>query len=96
MSSPPILMKIDVQGAELDVLRGASRLLDTVRDILVECSLVELYSGQPLLDDTIVFARQLGVFGCLAFSSPSRGPDGAPLQCDVLLSRAESDRANDG
>ncbi len=43
--SHPILMKIDVQGAELDVLRGASGLLDAVREILVECSLVELYAG---------------------------------------------------
>ena len=95
--SPPVLMKIDVQGAELDVLRGASRFLDTVRDILVECSLVELYSGQPLLDDTIVFARQLG-FRVFGISSPSHGPDGAPLQCDVLFSRVpvRVDGANDG
>jgi FkbM family methyltransferase len=33
------LLKIDVQGAELDVLRGTSGLLRTVREMLIECSL---------------------------------------------------------
>ena len=90
--SHPILMKIDVQGAELDVLRGASGLLDAVRDILVECSLVELYAGQPLLDDTILFARDRG-FRVIGVSPPSRAPDGAPLQCDVLFSRVPAGRS---
>jgi FkbM family methyltransferase len=85
--SHPILMKIDVQGAELDVLRGALELLGAVRDILVECSLVELYAGQPLLDDTVLFAREQG-FRLIGLSAPSRASDGTPLQCDVLFSRA--------
>lgn len=93
--SHPILIKIDVQGAELDVLRGASGLLDAVREILVECSLVELYAGQPLLDDSVLFARDRG-FRVIGLSPPSRAPNGTPLQCDVLFSRAEADRANDG
>jgi FkbM family methyltransferase len=92
--SHPILMKIDVQGAELDVLRGASGLLDGVREILVECSLVELYVGQPLLDDMILFARECG-FRVIGVSPPSRAPDGTPLQCDVLFSRGRADRANE-
>jgi FkbM family methyltransferase len=94
-ASHPILMKIDVQGAELDVLHGASALLGAVRDILVECSLVELYAGQPLLDDTILFAREHG-FRLIGLSVPSRASDGTPLQCDVLFSRTGRDQAIDG
>ena len=93
--SHPILMKIDVQGAELDVLRGASGLLDAVRDILIECSLAELYAGQPLLDDAIHFARDRG-FRVIGVSPPSRAPDGTPLQLDVLFSRTGVDRATYG
>jgi FkbM family methyltransferase len=85
--SLPILMKIDVQGSELDVLHGASELLDAVREILVECSLVELYEGQALLDDTIRFAQGQG-FRVIGLSDAVRAPDGTPLQCDVLFSRA--------
>jgi FkbM family methyltransferase len=82
----PVLMKIDVQGAELDVIRGATGVLDGVHEMLVECSLAELYEGQALLDDVIIFAREQGfrVTGVLASSAKPNGP---PLQCDVLFSR---------
>jgi FkbM family methyltransferase len=83
----PALLKIDVQGAELDVLRGASGLLDQVHQMLVECSLLELYVGQALLDDVVVFARE-GGFRVISVSAPIRAPGGPPLQCDVLFSRA--------
>jgi FkbM family methyltransferase len=44
----PVLMKIDVQGYELEVLRGATRTLPGVRWVYVECSFEELYDDQPL------------------------------------------------
>ena len=44
----PALLKIDVQGYELEVLRGADDGLDRIDEILCECSFVELYSGQAL------------------------------------------------
>ena len=45
----PILLKIDVQGCELEVLRGAAPKLDRIDSVLCECSFVELYDGQPLI-----------------------------------------------
>jgi FkbM family methyltransferase len=87
----PVLLKIDVQGAELDVLRGAAGLLDAVQEMLVECSLVELYAGQALLDDTILFSRDRG-YRVTGVAPSSRGPDETPLQCDVLFSRMTSGR----
>jgi FkbM family methyltransferase len=88
---PPILLKIDVQGAELQVLRGASEILGDVDDALVECSWVELYDGQSLIDETVAFCRDHG-FRVVGLSAPSRGPDGTPLQSDVLFSRAGENR----
>lgn len=46
----PVLMKIDVQGAELEVLRGIASL-DHVDFIYVEVSYVELYENQALFAD---------------------------------------------
>jgi len=47
----PVLLKLDVQGYELEVLRGAEHLLDSIDTILVECSFDEFYEGQPLFDE---------------------------------------------
>lgn len=51
----PDLIKIDVQGYELEVLKGASDCLKSVQAILLEVSLVTLYQQNPLLYDVVNF-----------------------------------------
>ncbi len=46
----PLLLKIDVQGAELNVLKGIAHL-DEIDFIYVELSFVELYENQALFED---------------------------------------------
>ena len=84
--SRPTLLKIDVQGLELDVLRGAGERLDLIDEIFVECSFTELYEGQALADEVIAFLlarghRLVGVYG----TSQSAG--GGSLQADLLFRR---------
>lgn len=45
------LLKIDVQGYELKVLRGMKDKLKVIGDIYVECSFIQLYENQCLYDD---------------------------------------------
>lgn len=83
---PPALLKIDVQGAELAVLRGAGELLGHFEEVFVECSFVELYEGQSLADEVIAFLlregfRLVGPFGV------SYGRGGQALQADLLFKR---------
>lgn len=52
--------KIDVQGAELAVFRGAPLLLAETLVICTEVEFVELYKGQPLFADVDAFLRQSG------------------------------------
>lgn len=82
----PCLLKIDVQGAELEVLRGAERLLEEIDEVYVECSLVELYGGQPLLDDIVVHLVKHD-FRLRGIHSLTRDKRGRCLQADVLFSR---------
>jgi len=64
----PCLMKIDVQGYELQVLQGTEKLLPRVTHVVVECSFTELYVGQALADDVVAYLhdqnfRLSGIYG---------------------------------
>ena len=52
------LLKVDVQGFELEVLRGCGGLLAQFQYVYVECSFVELYKGQAFADEVIAFLHQ--------------------------------------
>lgn len=55
-----VWLKLDVQGYELHVLRGATRALPRVDALELELSLVELYEGQPFFDEVLRFVQDAG------------------------------------
>ena len=54
----PAMLKLDVQGFELEALRGCEVLLDRFQYIYAECSFVELYTGQTLADKVILWLSE--------------------------------------
>ena len=56
----PDVLKIDTQGSELDVMRGAGRLLDSALAVELEVEFVQQYLGQPLFAEIDIFMRQNG------------------------------------
>ena len=50
-----LAIKIDVQGFELEVLRGAQQEIADVQCLLIEVSLTSLYVGEPTLNEIISF-----------------------------------------
>jgi FkbM family methyltransferase len=54
----PAMLKLDVQGYELEALRGCEDLLLRFSLVYVECSFVELYTGQSLADEVIAWLRE--------------------------------------
>lgn len=86
----PSLLKIDVQGSELEVLRGAADLLDQVDAAFVECSFVELYGGQALADEVIAALLSHGL-RLNGVYSVARDRAGRCLQADLLFRRRPVD-----
>jgi FkbM family methyltransferase len=70
----PDMIKMDVQGAELDVLKGAVETLSTVKHIILELQIVEYNKGAPLKDVVIAYMDTQG-FDCMGIFS-NNGPDG--------------------
>lgn len=63
------LLKIDVQGAELDVLQGGARVAGNALVVDVEVEFVPMYEGQALFGDIDVHLRGLG-FMLHRFTAP--------------------------
>ena len=55
-------LKIDVQGAELDVLKGAKERLKECLVVELEVEFVPIYKNQPLFAEIDLFLRQAGFY----------------------------------
>lgn len=83
----PALLKLDVQGYEMEALRGCEALLPRFSFVYCECSFVELYGGQALAHEVIDFLRvhdfELhGVYN-MTFDN------GRAIQADFLFARSD-------
>lgn len=82
----PILIKIDVQGAELQALKGCDDL-EQADFIYVELSYVELYEGQPLFNEVADYLSSRGFVLSGVFNQVTTGAFG-PTQADFLFRNA--------
>jgi FkbM family methyltransferase len=51
-------LKMDVQGAEIDILEGAAKLLPTIKWIYLEVSFIKCNEGAPLFDFVFDYMRK--------------------------------------
>jgi len=82
----PSLLKIDVQGYELEVLRGSRDHLDRFDVVYVEASFLPLYAGQPLASD-VFEALSAQSFRLSAVHNLVHARDGRAVQADFLFER---------
>ena len=85
----PSLLKIDVQGSELSVLKGAGAVLTDFDYVYVECSRRTLYKGQALEDDVAGYLTAHG-FTFVDRFGEQVDDNGELLQSDCLWSRQDS------
>jgi FkbM family methyltransferase len=60
--APVDVIKLDTQGSELDILRGARETLRSVSFVQLEVSLVRYNEASPLVDEVFAFMRERGFF----------------------------------
>jgi FkbM family methyltransferase len=56
----PELIKIDVQGAEVDILKGAQKSLSNCKDIILEAQHVNYNDGAPKFDEVKEYLESIG------------------------------------
>lgn len=56
----PDMIKLDVQGAEMDILKGAKNCLAHCNDVILEAQHIEYNLGAPRSDSVIKFMQSLG------------------------------------
>jgi FkbM family methyltransferase len=92
---PANFLKIDTQGYELEVLRGAERVLSQAEVVLLEISLIEINDGAPIVDEVIAFMKKAGFVLYDICEFHRRSMDKALWQIDGLFVRINSPlRAN--
>ena len=77
------MLKIDVQGNELNVLKGATAIIRYIKYIYIEVSFMELYENQPLFGDIDNFLREFG-FSLRGVGNCYTDAEFGPTQADIL------------
>jgi FkbM family methyltransferase len=86
----PAFVKIDVQGYELEILKGAMNILDCTEAILLEVSIIEINEGAPLLAEVTSFMKSIGFIACEILEIHRRPLDLALNQIDIVFVRENS------
>jgi len=81
----PSLCKIDVQGAELSVLRGATRRLKKIDALIIETSTIATVKGGAEVASVVRFLHEHGFVRADVLAIRRCPLDGATVQLDLLL-----------
>jgi len=83
--SGPFVVKVDVEGGELQVLEGAPAILREAELVLLEVSLFELVPDAPLLHEVVAWMYEHGFVVADVYNGHNRPLDGALAQLDMAF-----------
>ena len=83
---PPALLKLDVQGYELEALKGCQDLVERFGYVYAECSFLELYEGQALAGEVTEWLRARGL-QLRGVHNTVYDRHGQAIQADFLFAR---------
>ena len=86
----PDFIKIDTQGYELEILKGAEKTMQHAQFILLEVSLIDIYKSCPLVAEVMAFMQTKGFVLYDICSLIQRPYDKALYQSDFLFVKENS------
>jgi FkbM family methyltransferase len=86
----PTLLKLDVQGYELEALRASEEVLAQIDWVYAECSFVSLYRGQALASQIITWLGSHDFTLTGVYNVVSSKIDQRPIQADCLFTNVQA------
>lgn len=83
----PCMLKLDVQGTELAVVRGATETLGAVDAVWLEIAFVSMYEDQPTAHPLLAEFEKLGFHLRGVMDELHSHNTGEPMQADIVLMR---------
>ncbi|MUG96890.1 FkbM family methyltransferase [Scytonema sp. UIC 10036] len=85
---PRIFLKMDTQGYDTEVVKGASKCMDKVLCLQSEIAVRSYYMNMPSYLDALRYYETLG-FELVDLFAASRNPEGCVVEYDCLMVRSE-------
>ncbi len=82
-----VFLKIDTQGYDLKVLRGAGGQLESLVGVQVEMAMIPRYKGAPLYNDVVEFLEGRGFALIAAFPVTWNSKEPRALEYDGIFLR---------
>lgn len=86
----PVFLKVDTQGAELEVLKGLGTRLDEIDLLILETTMMPMRHGIPQFADIVRFCDEAGFAVYDILEGHMRAFDGALAQIDLAFVRKDS------
>ena len=86
---PRIFLKMDTQGYDIEVVKGASKCIDKVLCLQSEIAVRSSYINMPSYLDALRYYESLG-FELVDLFPASRNPEGCVVEYDCLMVRSKT------
>ena len=88
-SAKNAFLKIDAEGHDLEVIKGATGILDRIPLIMAEVASVPRFEGEPPLHEVVNFMDQLGYCVCRVDKNSMNQSAGIDTALDIIFAKRE-------
>jgi FkbM family methyltransferase len=88
-SAQRVFLKIDAEGHDIEVIKGASGIMDKIQLSMTEAAPIPRFSGEPALHEHVSFLQDLGFCVCRAEKNSFNRSAGMDVALDLVFMKRE-------